>query len=137
MTQPLLFAELEFNAANLIAWAKSVIAEVPTVTVYEYATESRAGGYVDVPNTVEYVLRSVLEAYYYAINRDQKASDLTEELVNYLINGVPGKLPCDMNADELAATIIGEVDGSFDFASMEEFLDSPLAGAWGEDDEEE
>lgn len=121
MTQPLLFSELEFNAENLKAWAESVIVEEPTTSVYS----SVHGEYITVPYTVEDVLRDVLSRHYYANYCGQKSRDLADELVDLLLNGVPGKLPCDMNADELAATIVVETQ-AYDLETMDDFLDSSL-----------
>lgn len=136
MTQNLLFAELEWSAANLRAWAEAAVVETPTVSIYEHATESREGGYVDAPTTVEYVLRGVMEQIYMAGLDGLDTFDLKEEIIGYCMNGVGGKLPCDMNVDELLASIMDETRGGWDFGTMEEFLDSGLSGNWGEPDED-
>lgn len=125
MTQPLLFADLEFNATNLLAWAERIVAAHPNITGKDVVTDGET-------NSPAYVLRSVLNTHYWQNLEGLSTFDLKEELVGYLMDGISGKLPCHMNADELAATIVEEMNG-YDFATMEEFLDSGLASNWEDD----
>lgn len=111
--QKRLFKELEFNRVNVERWAEEQVLKEPTVTIYEE----------EVPNSVERVLRGLLYSSTIINLNNYDKSELVEEALNYIMNGVD-KPYCDMTKEELLDNI-----ENWDFETMDDLI------AWVKDNE--
>lgn len=104
----LVFKEMAFNAENVRKWAEQQIEQTPKIKAQKWDEERGQHETIEIDNTVEHELRTVL-GNHYAWNLCQyKKWELIEECLSYIQDGISKPL-CDMSADELLGDITGEV----------------------------
>lgn len=126
MTQSL-FPEMDFTRENVFAWAEEQVAKEPVLTRDPLNTVGGEKPPTNVANSVELVLRGILDEHYLRNFCQYDKSDLIEELMTYVKEGI-NKPTSTMTEVELLNEImtIGtpSEDGSntFDFETMDDFI---------------
>ena len=129
-----LFPELDLTVLNVIAWAEEQVALEPVI---KRDVRNTVGVVVqsDVANTVENVLREALNEHYLRNFLQYDKSDLVEEIMTYVSEGV-GKPTSTMDESELLNEIMeicvkseGETN-TFELETMEDFVRVFVKGGW-------
>jgi len=121
-----LFPELDFTRENVLAWAEERVSLEPVLTI-EPIDVVVGHQPQNVANSVELVLRAVLNEHYLRSFYEYDKSDLIEELMAYVKDGL-NKPTSTMTKDELLDEIMtigtpSEDGGNcFDFETMDDFV---------------
>ena len=103
-----LFKEFEFTGENVRKWAEDEVANQPTINIVEWNPDTKRDEYKTIANSVEHVLRGVLAQHYSHELSEYKKSELLDECLGYIMNGI-SKPCCDMTVDELLCDIIANL----------------------------
>lgn len=129
-----LFPELDFTRENVLFWAEEQVTLEPVV-IRDPRNSVGGAEPTNIANSVELVLRSVLNDHHLRNLLQYDKSDLVEELMTYIKEGL-NKPTSLMTQDELLDEImtIGtpSEDGSntFDLETMNDFVRTMVEGAW-------
>lgn len=118
-----LFPELDFTRENVLAWAEEQVALEPVI---------QRNPNTNIANTIENVLREALNEHYLRLFLGYDKSDLIEELMTYVKEGLD-KPTATMNESELLDEIMTictpSEDGVnvYDCETMDDFVKNFVA----------
>jgi len=126
-----LFPELDFTRENVVAWAEEEVVGEPVVK----RPLNTVGVMTDVANTVELVLRKALTGHYLRNFLQYDKSDLVEEIMTYITEGVgqpTNAMSLDELLDEIMELCVPSEEGlnTFEIETMDQFVRVFMKGDW-------
>jgi hypothetical protein len=127
-----LFPELDFTRENVIVWAREEVAKKPILTVKGQRLSDPCQ---EVANTTERVIREALDNHYLRRFSQYDKSDLVEELMEYVKEGID-KPTATMSESELLDEIVqictpsDDDSNTYEFETMDDFVRVFVNGEW-------
>jgi hypothetical protein len=121
-----LFPELDFTRENVLAWAEERVSLEPVV-IRDPLNSVGGAEPTNIANSVELVLRAVLNEHYLRQFCQYDKSDLIEELMTYVKEGLnmpTSVMTKDQLLDEIMTIGTPSDDGGncYDFETMDDFV---------------